>query len=428
MRVLLLALLLLSAAVAAAGPAPGAVNGTPTPHNAPGFLRSYPVLDANGVSVGTQTWRVVNATGNCCENHVVVGPDGRIYDIGADEPYFSDDGGLTWKRPAALLALPEGEGSAAIAPNGDFVGMSWDPYTGDRVVTYKHEAATGRWYASHLALHGPVYDRPWIGVVPGPIQVAGQTFPYATLMIGGWPEPTTYVSFDGLTYALLSTHETTVRNVPVRAWLTQPAHAWADWSQPTAHARVVPLPGGGALVGGALLCPWALFKTDGTTQCFMQPDGLAPSGGILRFDSQGRLHAFEASVSGFYHGISLDGGQTWTRTFHDYPPDLTRMSWDAVVNGALDAAAVAILFQDNADPGNPVTRTVVYKLGSLSGAQTEEILQVGAGNRYFGVGILESGPRFDFITVGMLPDGRVVTSFGDALHTTPRLAVEVDGS
>lgn len=424
MRALLPVALLLSAAILAAGAPVGALLASPTTYAASNGLRTYAVLDATGATVGAQAWRVVNGTGNCCENHVVVGPDGRIYDIGADQPFFSEDGGKTWKRPATLLTLPQGEGAATIAPNGDFVGMSWDPYTGDRVVTYKREAATGLWYASHVALHGPLYDRPWIGVAQGPFDVAGTQYPYAVLMTGGWPEPTTYVSFDGLTYALLSTHQATLRNVPVRAWLDQPAQAWADWSQPTSHARIVPLPAGGALVGGALLCPWALFRTDATTQCFMHPDGLAPSQGILRFDSQGRLHAFEGASSGFYHGVSTDGGRTFARTLHKFPPNLARLSWDAVANGALDAAAVSILFQDNANPSTPVTRTLVYKLENLSTAPTARILQVGTGDRYFGAGVTELGPRFDFITVGMLPDGRVVTSFGDLAHSTPRLAVE----
>ena len=425
MRALLPVALLLAVAVLAAGAPLGALVASPTTYAASNAVRAYPVLDAGGATVGTQAWRVVNSTGNCCENHVVAGPDGRIYDIGAEQPFWSEDGGKTWKRPASLVTLLDGEGSAAIAPNGDFVGMSWDPWTGDRVVTYKREAATGAWYASHVALHGPFYDRPWIGVAQGPFHVAGTEYPYAVLMTGGWPEPTTYVSFDGLTYALLSTHQATIRNLPVRGWLDGPAQPWSDWSQPASHARIVPLPTGGALVGGALLCPWALFATEGTTQCFMHPDGLAPSQGILRIDSRGRLHAFEGAGTGFYHGISLDGGNTWNRTFHKLPPKLTRVSWDAVANGALDAAAVAILVQDDTAPASPKTRTLVYKLGDLSGAQTERILQVGMGDILFGAGVTELGPRFDFITVGMMPDGRVVTSFGDSLHRTPRLAVEV---
>ena len=427
MRVLLPVALLLSVALLAQGAAPDPFTATPAPHATTDSIRAYPVLDVDGVAIGTQAWRVVNGTGNCCENHVVVDAEGRIFDVGGSRPAFSEDEGLTWSWPDIMLEPRGGEGAGAIAPNGDFVGVVWEPGMGDRVVTYKREAATGAWRVSQVALHTPFFDRPWVGVAQGPFQVAGTTYPYAVLLSGGAPVDTTYVSFDGVTYALPSTHLTSVNVLPrAPRWLDQPAQPWADWSQPTSHARTAPLPSGGALLGTALFCFWTHFATDGTMRCHVDPTFRWPPSGILRVDSLGRLHVFEQGEGGFTHHLSVDGGRSYARTWHPLPPDLIAVSWDAVANGALDAAAVSILAEDSADVETARSRTLVYKLDDLSGAGTRRILQLGEGDLHFGHAFTaSSAPRFDFVTVGMLPDGRVVTSFGDAAHPTPRLAIEV---
>src|SRR5262249_1677394 len=66
-------------------------------------IHTYQVTDYNGTGdtrddrVGTTTFRVVKDTGNCCENHLDVSKEGRLFDVGGSYINYSDDRGLTWK-------------------------------------------------------------------------------------------------------------------------------------------------------------------------------------------------------------------------------------------------------------------------------------------------------------------------------------------
>ena len=72
-------------------------------------------------------WRVVDATGNCCENYLTSDHRGRLYDFGGSYVNYTDDRGLTWKSVRPLTPLQNGEGAIAMAPGGDVVGVQWDP-------------------------------------------------------------------------------------------------------------------------------------------------------------------------------------------------------------------------------------------------------------------------------------------------------------
>ena len=85
------------------------------------------------------------STGNCCENHLGISPQGRLFDIGGSYVNYSDNRGQTWKSVQPIDPLVNGEGSMAVAPNGDIVAMTWDPYSGDRWESYKYNAATGEY-------------------------------------------------------------------------------------------------------------------------------------------------------------------------------------------------------------------------------------------------------------------------------------------
>lgn len=414
---LLLAALLLVTGILAAAQAP-ALKASNVAFATTGAIRNYPSWNADWTSAGTHAWRIANGTGNCCENHVSATATGRLVDTGSETAIYSDDGGATWRRVSGALFPREGEGSGVSAPNGDFVGMTWDPYSGDRVTTFKHVAAENAWYSSVIALHSPFYDRPWIGIVPGPIRIGDTEAPYMSVMSGGWPIRTTYYSLDGLTY-FLPPPATLASLQRASFWLDFPAVAWADYVQPISHARIVPLPSGGALVPGTG-CAWAHLRTDGTSACFTLGDGSPLPNGLLRFDSQGRLHAWEGINGGFRHRISDDGARTWLHwANHTYPAGARLVSWDAAANGAADAAALSVQLTQNG-----ATRILVYKVVNVSSAPTTTIHQVGLANFAFGSGILAGGPRMDFMTTAMLPDGRVAVTFGDSLHGRPTLAVE----
>jgi hypothetical protein len=52
--------------------------------------------------VGRTTWRVINDTGNCCENYITTTKTGRLYDFGGTYVNYTDDRGLTWKQVRPL--------------------------------------------------------------------------------------------------------------------------------------------------------------------------------------------------------------------------------------------------------------------------------------------------------------------------------------
>src|SRR5687768_4082068 len=79
---------------------------------------------------GTTNWRIVKETGNCCENYLTVTAQGRLFDFGGSYLNYSDDRGLTWNSVRPLEPLVNGEGAVALAPDGDVVGVEWDPYSG----------------------------------------------------------------------------------------------------------------------------------------------------------------------------------------------------------------------------------------------------------------------------------------------------------
>jgi hypothetical protein len=168
--------------------------------------RSFPSVDHGSPTAddnrhGKTTWRVVAGTGNCCENYLTTSRQGRLFDFGGTWVQISDDRGLTWKQVEPLTPLITGEGTIAVAPNGDIIGIGWDPYSGDHLQAFKYEAFSGKWFYNELPLHTPFYDREWVTVVPGPFSVDGRTVPYISFVKGGYPSKELWLwSADGLNY------------------------------------------------------------------------------------------------------------------------------------------------------------------------------------------------------------------------------------
>lgn len=395
-------------------------------------LRSYPTTDPAGAQIGSTTWRVVRGTGNCCENHLGATKSGRLLDYGGAYINFSDDLGLTWKRVRPIEPLVGPEGTIVNAPGGDIVGITWDPYTGDRVLAFKMDGATGTWSYMYTPLHTPFYDREWISVIPGPLTIAGQTIPYLTVIRGGWPaKDIWYYSLDGLHYTFASNKVLTqiASGAGVSRWLPTTPNADADWIQPITESGVAPLNTGGALawrvdtldsVGGArwfVVEPgslqWQRFRLDNGSEL---PDGR------LVQDSRGWSHVVAVREGLVTYNLSKDGGQTWTSTTTALPANHTVEEWDFHANGALGLTAVGI------HAHNGLTNTdqdLVIKYGTACGQPEHTRTHfVGAGNLNAGRG-LGASIRFDFATMVILPDGRIATSMMDTSHTSPALAVEL---
>ena len=217
--------------------------------------RSYPSTDHGSLPgpeddrTGTTKWRHVASTGNCCENYLTATRQGRLLDFGGTYVHVSDDRGLTWKQVRPLTPLNNGEGTIAIAPNGDIIGVGWDPYTGDHLQAFKYEAFSGKWWWNELPLHTPFYDREWVTVVPGPFSVDGRTVPYISFLKGGTPNKELYLwSADGLNYTEASSKfvDGTQTNL-VSKWLTTKADSTFDWIQPNSETGMTPLGNGSVL-------------------------------------------------------------------------------------------------------------------------------------------------------------------------------------
>lgn len=410
----------------------------------------YPVLDPSGKPAGSARWRVVVGTGNCCENYLAAGPDGRIYDFGSTYLVFSDDEGKTWKqvRPARTVAATGGEGTIVLAPNGDVLGVTWIPYGGDRVETFKYDAEAEKWFYSYAALHQPFYDRESIAVIPGPVAHLGEEHPYVVVMRGGWPSKNPwYLSFDGLTY-LRPNHRKldSDTNDPVSRWLEVRPDPMLDWIQPAIQSTVATL---GRRLALALPDSYRLgseridvFDPDTLSWApFELPRGRLPAGlgAKLVADSTGKLHYVFMTRREAFLWTTRDGGRTWAKQLipmpfpgartwsqdglqpggETFPPD---PRFELVANGRVGILALSIQVHD---PKEEVHINYVYKY-DISGERPRlvRILQVGDGNLEFGNDVSASGARMDFQSIALLPDGRIVVSFGDETHSSPAVAIE----
>lgn len=400
---------------------------------------TYPAVDhgpsdsPNNDRHATTTWRIVKTTGNCCENYVTVTSGDRLLDFGGTYVNFSDDRGRTWRQVQPQTPLVNGEGSIVNAPDGDVLGVGWDPYTGDHLQSFKYEADTGQWRYDELPVHQPFYDREWLAVVPGPVTVDGATYPWVSLVKGGYPSKEVwYYSTDGLDY----THVTSkfvaqmLGGDSTSSFLDTTAEATHDWTQPNTNGGITPLGGGDVLAAPDQGARW--YHLNGHNfgwSEFTYPDGGSPQG-IHQVDSQGRLHEVVPSATGdqFVYRISADGGRTWQQATVPLPAEHVIEEIDFRANSGAGVAAVGIHSHDNSDNAD---QDLAYKLDI--GRAVPRLLRtyhVGFGDVDGSSGVGQD-VRFDFETIAIFPDGRIVLSFYDSTTTVdgdiqPALAIEQD--
>lgn len=372
---------------------------------------------------GTTAWRTVKFTGNCCENYLTTSSKGVLFDFGGKDLHFTEDRGKTWKTVKAIEPLVNGEGAVVAAPNGDIVGVTWDPYTGDRLMSFKYEAAEKKWLYQEMPLHAPFYDREWIGVVPGPFQFGPINAPYISFIKGAYPSKEAwFMSYDGLNYAQVSSKAVdSMTSTPVEKYLKPHPNKDLDWIQANTHTGIVPLGKGEALaspdfpnIGGS----WYIFNEAQKWAPFAFAEGVQPEGRI-QVDSAGRLHNVIPATTGmaFDYRISPDGGATWKSVTVKLPKDATFEEWDFRANRAAGVAAMAIHGHDNK---KNVDIDLLYTLDIGSNkARPIRLYRVGKGDLNASSG-LGAEFRFDFETVTIFPDGRVAMSFLDT--TAPNVS------
>jgi len=387
---------------------------------------------------GTTTWRVVQETGNCCENYLTSSADGRLYDFGGTYVNYSDDRGLTWTSVRPLTPLVNGEGTIGLAPGGDVVGVGWDPYSGDHLQAFKYEAETGRWLYTETPIHQPFYDREWVLVVPGPFTIDGQTVPYITFLKGGYPSKELwYWSTDGLTYIQVSSKFVDRTLDGEAKSVATSARPDGDWLQGNSNTGMTALGAGGVLAAGDYPSgsTWSVFDPDEFAwRLGTLADGSAPAG-LFQVDSIGRLHNVILEGRKFTYRWSADNGATWASLEVPLPDGKVVEEFDFRANYAAAVAAVVVHAQDTIEGTD---QDLVYKIG-IGPRDKTPVLQrrytVGLGDMN-ATGGLGNDVRMDFETVTVFADGRVAVSFLDsttkstspttgAQRPSPALAIEL---
>src|SRR5687768_943275 len=411
----------------AAAQLPLVLDAQVVPFAPPVSQATYPAHDygKDGVASGDDrtaltTWRVVQATGNCCENYLTTSKEGRLYDFGGTYVNYSDDRGLTWRSVRTILPLVNGEGTIAMAPGGDVVGVGWDPYSGDHLQAFKYEAATDKWRYTETPIHSPFYDREWVSVVPGPFTIDGRTVEYISFLKGGYPSKEAwYWSTDGLQYTQVSSKilDKTLSGAAARTVATS-ARPDADWNAANTNAGMFTLGERTQLAAPDYpSTAWSLF--DGATMQWTPvqlADGTAPSG-LFQVDSIGRLHNVIPQGSRFTYRWSSDNGATWASLDVPLIEGASIEEIDFRANRAAGVAAVLVHAQ------NSTTGTdddLVYKIGigrKDTAPRVQRRFHVGLGdlNATSGLG---NDVRMDFQTVTIFPDGRLAVSFLDSTTKT----------
>jgi len=441
-----IALTLAAAPALLPGPAGAFDELTPSivPFAPPVSTANYRTVDYGATAAQTDDrfavtkWRVVEGTGNCCETYVTTTSSGRLLDFGGRYIHFSDNRGLTWSRVQPIVPLLNGEGAIVVAPDGDVLGVQWDPYSGDHLQFYKYEATTGAWRYTEMPLHQPFYDREWIAVLDGPVTIAGETHEYVSFVKGAVPKELWFYSTDGLHYHQVTSKavEQMIDGREIQGPLPTATNPVNDWIQENTNGGMTQLGAGDLLASPDFADEWALLEGETFKwSSYRFPDGSEPEG-LFQVDSARRIHNLIVSEdrASFEYRISSSGGRKWRTTTVQLPPAHTVEEIDFRAHRSLGIAAVAMRAHDEGD-GND--QDLVYKLGiATDTARVARLYYVGLGDVDATAGV-GNAIRFDFESVTIFPDGRIAVSFLDSttemahpvhgmIGKAPAIAIELD--
>jgi hypothetical protein len=317
-----------------------------------------------------------------------------------------------------------------MAPGGDVVGVTWDPYSGDRLQSFFYSAKDEKWFYGEMPLHEPFYDREWVAVAKGPFTLRGQTVPWVSMVLSNFNRRVILMSGDGVNYFTPSNADLeSVAGGTETRLLTGPADLDLDYMQGHTETRIVPVPGGGALslssVGGNS-CDTQYLKKDGSWACY-ERDGFEIKG-ALHADSRGWLHDVAVKGDEVTYRISKDGGRRWNVSTMSIPGGIAAVeSFDFKAHGKLGFSALAL----HALKEDKNHQDMVMRIDTKSGtAKLVKTYLVGKGDMRFTSGLDVSGlvenkksNRFDFASVAILPDGAIATAFVDKTYDDPATAV-----
>ena len=424
---------------------PGALPTTTTKMADKPVVKTYKVVDARGRKVGTSKWRVTTAGGNCCEVLVMATRSGRLVEFGGTYPIYSDDEGRTWHEIAPAVPstsrvpnpgprkIAGGEGTVVQSPDGDILGVGWDPYSGDRLQSFMYHAKDKKWYYQEAPLHEPFYDRQWVAVAKGPFTMPdGTKAPWVSMVVSNFNRKIVLMSTDGLNYFRPTARQLdAVANPGVSKYLPTTRDADLDYMQEHAQTNISTLAKGVLsfdVPAGSSSCKVQILNDKGSWACFEMPNEQTLTG-PLHTDSRGWVHEVVAKKgeTEFTYRMSRDGGRKWTTTVVPVPGELAVETYDFKMHGRLGLGVIAT----HAKKEDGSFQDVVITL-DIKGAKprVQKMYYVGDGNLKSTVGLDVLGTvqgqksnRVDFTSVAILPNGTIAVSFADAKYDDPAIAI-----
>jgi hypothetical protein len=399
---------------------------------------------------GNASWAVFGNEhgGNCCEHYLAATKEGWIVNFGGEYPTWTEDRGHTWQewQPTVLAQLgcliykPTapgqeglGEGSIVQATNGDLISMGWFPYPStsgaDQFYAFLYDADDEEWKWCYNRPPEAFYDRSWQVEVVGPISggIYGSG-PWASLVISNfWHQVANrggQISTDGLNYQNFDfpDRDANLDVESVDLGFSELGVEW-DFTKPHKEMRSFPVPSGGLYFPSYFssgvdayldvnLNWWAAETTNGSS---------LPSE-YCSFDSSGALHCVKREGLIITHQLSWDGGENWeNQTYNLTGVAADIEEWEFHANGVHDLFVLNVRYQSAGGPDVDVAWHVREYSQSLEPDQMTFLGQgdldstSGAGNDI----------RFDFASMGILPDGGAFIAYHDSTDPDPLFGVEL---
>ena len=399
---------------------------------------------------GNSSWAVFGNEegGNCCEHYLAGTKEGWIVNFGGEYPTWSEDRGHTWNEyipgifsqigclePKPTVPGQEGlgEGSIVQATNGDLISMGWFPYPStsgaDQFYAFLYDADTQEWNWCFNRTPEPFYDRSWqvevIGPINGGIYGNGE---YASIVISNfWHQVQNIggqISTDGLNYDYFSfpDRDASLDIIEVDLTAEMLGEEW-DFTKPHKEMRAFPVPSGGLyfpnyfIDGRDAYVDTSLNWWSATTL-----NGSSLPSEYCAIDSSTALHCVLADDNVIQHLLSWDGGETWENNTYDLKNQTSGIEeWEFHSNGIHDLFVLNVRYQSSEGPDIDIAWHVRdYSESLIPDVKT-----------YLGQGDLDSTSgagadiRFDFASMGILPDGGSFIAYHDSTDPDPLFGLEL---
>jgi hypothetical protein len=399
---------------------------------------------------GNSSWAVFGNEegGNCCEHYLAGTKEGWIVNFGGEYPTWSEDRGHTWNEympgifsqigclePKPTVPGQEGlgEGSIVQATNGDLISMGWFPYPStsgaDQFYAFLYDADTQEWNWCFNRTPEPFYDRSWqvevIGPINGGIYGNGE---YASIVISNfWHQVQNIggqISTDGLNYDYFSfpDRDASLETIEVDLTAEMLGEEW-DYTKPHKEMRAFPVPSGGLYFpnyfvdGRDAYVDTALNWWSATTL-----NGSSLPSEYCAIDSSTALHCLLSEDNIIQHLVSWDGGETWKNNTYDLQGQASGIEeWEFHSNGVHDLFVLNVRYQSSDGPDIDIAWHVRGYSDSL----------IPDSKTYLGQGDLDSTSgagadiRFDFASMGILPDGGSFIAYHDSTDPDPLFGLEL---